>query len=205
MAANNDSSIVRMLARARAGDQRELGRLFEACRSYLGVIARTQMEGWMQAKLDASDIVQETLLEAHRDFARFQGDTSAEWLAWLRGILSNNAADLVRKYRGTEKRQTLREVRLKTPADDSAVRGVPELADAIETPSVQLMRQERELHLADAIVQLAPDYQEVIVLRNLQRLPFEAVAKRMGRSRPAVQMLWLRAIRKLQEVLASDA
>jgi RNA polymerase sigma-70 factor (ECF subfamily) len=163
------------------------------------------MENWMHAKVDASDIVQETMLEAHRDFARFQGGTPAEWLAWLRGILSNNTADLVRKYRGTEKRQTRRELPLNAQTDESAIRGVAELADSVETPSVQLMRQERELQLADAIVQLAPDYQEVIVLRNLQRLPFDRVAELMGRSRPAVQMLWLRAIRKLQEQLTNNA
>lgn len=200
----NSSSIVRMLARARAGDERELGRLFEACRSYLGLMARAQMESWMQAKVDASDIVQETLLEAHRDFARFQGGTSAEWLAWLRGILANNAADVIRKYRGTEKRQTRREVPLKPATDASSQIGVPELADSIETPSVQIMRKERELQLADAIARLAPDHQEVIVLRNLQRLPFDEVAQRMGRSRPAVQMLWMRAIRRLQEDMARD-
>jgi RNA polymerase sigma-70 factor (ECF subfamily) len=205
MGCDGESNIVRMLTQARAGDQRELGRLFESCRSYLGIIARTQMESWMQAKVDASDIVQETLLEAHRDFDRFQGNTAAEWLAWLRGILANNAADVVRKYRGTEKRQTRREIPLKMPADESAVRGVAELADSVETPSVQLVRQEREIQLADAILQLAPDYQEVIVLRNLQRLAFDEIAQRMGRSRPAVQMLWMRAIRKLQEMLASDA
>ena len=158
----------------------------------------------MLAKVDASDIVQDTLMEAHRDFARFHGTMAAEWLAWLRGILANNAADIVRKYRGTEKRQTRREVSLRTPADDSSVRGVPELADSIETPSIQLMRQERELRVADAMVGLSPDYQEVIILRNLQRLPFDEVAKRMGRSRPAVQMLWMRAIRKLQETLSGD-
>jgi RNA polymerase sigma-70 factor (ECF subfamily) len=66
------------------------------------------------------------------------------------------------------------------------------------------MRQERELRVADAMVNLAPDYQEVIILRNLQRLPFDEVAKRMSRSRPAVQMLWMRAIRKLQEMLTGD-
>src|SRR5262245_40977598 len=145
MSDGKNSSIVRMLARARAGDEHELGRLFEACRSYLGLVARAQMESWMQAKVDASDIVQETLLEAHRDFARFQGGTSAEWLAWLRGILANNAADVIRKYRGTEKRQTRREVPLKSATDRSSQIGVPELADSIETPSVQIMRKEREL------------------------------------------------------------
>jgi RNA polymerase sigma-70 factor (ECF subfamily) len=201
----NDSSIADMLARARAGDQQELGRLFECCRSYLGIIARTQMESWMHAKVDASDIVQETMLEAHRDFARFQGGTAAEWLAWLRGILANNAADVVRRYRGTAKRQTRREVALKLHADESAARGVAQLADSIDTPSVQLMKQEAELQLADAILKLPPDYQEIIILRNLQRLPFDQVAQQMGRSRPAVQMLWMRAIKRLQEVLASHA
>ena len=64
------------------------------------------------------------------------------------------------------------------------------------------MRRERELQLAEAIARLAPDYREVIVLRNLERLPFEEVARRMDRSRAAVQMLWMRAIRKLHDDLA---
>ena len=200
----DDSSIVQMLGRARAGNQEDLGRLFEASRSYLGIIARTQMESWMRAKVDASDIVQESLLEAHRDFARFKGTTAAEWLAWLRGILSHNAADVIRQYHGTEKRQARREVSLRRPSDDSSAGGFVDPADSAESPSQQIMRHESELAVADAIVRLEPDYQEVIVLRNLERLPFDEVAKRMGRSRPAVQMLWMRAIRKLQELLVSD-
>jgi RNA polymerase sigma-70 factor (ECF subfamily) len=203
MAMAGDSSILKMLGRARAGDREELGRLFEACRSYLNVMARAQVESWMQAKVDASDIVQETMLEAHRDFARFQGESVGEWLAWLRGILANNAADVVRKYRGSAKRQTRREVSLQPQSDDSSF-GALDPADSIETPSVQLMRQERELRVADAIVKLSPDHQQVIILRNLQRLPFDEVARRMGRSRPAAQMLWMRAIRKLQEALSGD-
>src|SRR5262245_62414659 len=127
MAQEHDSTIALLLQRARTGDPRELDRLFQACRNYMLLIARSHMDSWMQAKVDASDIVQETLLEAHRDFERFQGRTSAEWLAWLRGILSNNAADLIRKYRGTEKRQTRREVALKSPGDQSSLRGAPEL------------------------------------------------------------------------------
>ena len=66
------------------------------------------------------------------------------------------------------------------------------------------MRLEREFQVADALTRLPEDYQEVIVLRNLERLPFEEVAQRMGRSRPATQMLWMRAVRKLQEELGRD-
>jgi len=64
-----------------------------------------------------------------------------------------------------------------------------------------LARLDDELRVSMALADLPHDYQEVIVLRNLQRLPFNEVAERMGRSRPAVQMLWMRAIRKLQESL----
>lgn len=201
MATPDISTIAELLRRAQDGDQPARDRLFEGCRNYLGVVARAQVESWLQAKADASDLVQETLLEAHRDFAKFQGKTEPEWLAWLRQILSHNAADFVRHYRGTEKRQARREVPLRRPSDDSAQFGVGEPSDPGESPSQQVIRRERELELADALMKLSPDHQEVIMLRNLQRLPFDEVARRMGRSRPAVQMLWMRAIQKVQEML----
>src|SRR5947199_97227 len=68
-----------------------------------------------------------------------------------------------------------------------------------DTPSQELIRKERELQVADALARLSDDHRTVIILRNLQRLPFDEVARRMGRSRPATQMLWMRAVRKLQE------
>lgn len=194
-------SIVKTLHQARAGDPQAMERLFESCRSYLNLVARAQVESWLQAKVDASDIVQQTLLEAYRDFKRFQGNTEGEWLAWLKRILAHNAADFIRQYHGTDKRQARREVPLNPSASSSAA-GLFEPADGEESPSQQVMRKEQELRVAEAVAQLAPDYREVIVLRNLERLPFDEVARRMGRSRPAVQMLWMRAIRKLQEVLA---
>ena len=77
---------------ARRGDAGCRDRLFELCRSYLGFVARSQVETWLRRKVDASDLVQETMLEAYRDFDRFDGRTEQEWLAWLRKILSHNAA-----------------------------------------------------------------------------------------------------------------
>ncbi|HXT60455.1 MAG TPA: sigma-70 family RNA polymerase sigma factor [Pirellulales bacterium] len=194
-------TVEELLARAREGDQGERDRLFEACRGYLALVARTQMESWLQAKADASDLVQQTLLEAHRGFDRFEGKTEAEWLAWLRRILSHNAADLVRRYRGTSKRQARREIPLRRPSDDSQAGGAPEPAGRELSPSRQLIAHDRDLQIAAALDRLAADHREVIVLRNLERLPFDVVAERMGRSRPAVQMLWARAIKKLQETV----
>jgi RNA polymerase sigma-70 factor (ECF subfamily) len=192
-----------LIERARRGDAEGRERLFAMCRSYLNLVARCQVESWLRVKVDASDLVQETMLEAHRDFGDFDGSSEKEWLAWLRKILSHNAADFVRRYRGTAKRGATREVRFADPAD-SRLRGAPEPTAPGDTPSQELARLDDELRVAVALTGLPPDYQEVVVLRNLQRLAFNEVAERMGRSRPAVQMLWMRAIRKLQEVMGDD-
>jgi RNA polymerase sigma-70 factor (ECF subfamily) len=185
---------------ARHGDVAARDRLFALCRSYLGLIARSQVETWLQRKVDASDLVQQTMLEAHCDFARFEGRSEKEFLAWVRKILSHNAADFVRRYRGTAKRQAGREVPFRDPSE-TVPRGASEPASAGMTPSQEFLLLDSELRVTAALTELPADYQEVILLRNFQRLPFSEVAQRMRRSRPAVQMLWMRAIRKLQEAL----
>jgi len=195
-----EANVSELIERARGGDAECRERLFALCRSYLGFVARSQVETWLRRKVDASDLVQQTMLEAHRDFERFQGASEKQWLAWLRKILSHNAADFVRHYRGTAKRQARREVGFRDPAD-SAAPGAPEPAAPGVTPSQEFLQLDNQLRVTAAMAQLSEDYQEVIVLRNLQRLPFGEVAGRMGRSRPAVQMLWMRAIKKLQAVL----
>ncbi len=188
---------------ARQGDAECRERLFALCRSYLGFAARAQIETWLRRKVDASDLVQETMLEAYRDFERFDGHTEQEWLAWLRKILAHNAADFVRHYRGTAKRAAGREIPFRDPADSQSP-GAPEPAAQQPTPSQEFLLFDTELQVSAALADLPPDYQEVIVLRNLERLPFNEVAERMNRTRPAVQMLWMRAIRKLQETMEEN-
>lgn len=205
MTTANDISVTDLLARARTGDERAANELFARCRNYLAVVARAQVESWLRAKADASDLVQETLVEANRDLPQFRGTTEAEWLAWLRQILSRNAADFVRRYRGTDKRQQRLEVPLAPLPDHSSLAAGLEPRDTGETPTQQIMRLESEIQIADAITRLEPDYQEIIILRNLERLPFEEVAQRMDRSRPAAQMLWMRAVKKLQEEMKHGA
>ncbi|MGE3316597.1 MAG: sigma-70 family RNA polymerase sigma factor [Planctomycetaceae bacterium] len=197
-----ESPVVDLLRRARGGDDVARDELFEKCRSYVAIVARTRLESWLRAKADASDLVQQTLLEAHRGLDRFRGATEAEWLAWLRQILNHNAADLIRRNRATGERRGRREIPLDSPGGDSSRRYIREPSDPGESPSQLVLRREREIEVADAVAQLPQDYQDVIQLRNLQRLPFDEVAARMGRSRPATQMLWMRALRKLEEVLA---
>jgi len=193
-----------LIRRAREGDDEARERLFELCRKDIGRIARAQVDTWLRVKVDASDLIQQTMLEAHRDFDRFQGGSEKEWQAWLRKILSNNAADFVRRYRGTAKRQARREVRFRDPADSHAS-GAPEPAAPGKTPSQEFLQIDDETRMAAALAELSPDHRRVIELRNLQRLPFSEVAQQMDRSRPAVQMLWMRAIKKLQEAMGDES
>jgi RNA polymerase sigma-70 factor (ECF subfamily) len=202
MPESNSVSVAVVLRQVRAGNDAARDELFAVCRNYVAVAARSEVASWLKAKVDASDLVQQTLLEAHRGMANFRGETEAEWLGWLRRILAHNAADYVRRFHGVEKRRVGREVSLQG-GDDSA-RGAWDPSDGGETPSQIVMQKELQLQVADALTRLPEDYQEVIILRNMQRLPFEEVADRMGRSRPATQMLWMRAIKKLQEVLEND-
>ena len=205
MAIAESDTVSELLVRARHGDGVALERLFEVCRNYVAVVAQAQAESWLRAKVDASDIAQQTLLEAYRDFARFEGLTKAEWLAWLRRILARNVTDFVRQFSGTAKRQIDREVKLRQTEGASSANDCFDPADSALSPSQELLARERELMVADAMARLAPDHREVVLLRNLQQLDFEEVARRMNRSRPAVQMLWMRALQSLQELLPRDS
>src|SRR5438067_1160990 len=93
-----------LLRLAQTGNGPALGQLLELYRDYLALLARLQIGRRLQGKVDASDLVQETFLKAHRDFARFRGTTEAEWVSWLRQILAFNVAHLVRHYYGTRRR-----------------------------------------------------------------------------------------------------
>src|SRR6478752_628985 len=88
------SERVRWLALAQAGSPEALGRLLEECRHYLLLVANRELEADIKAKVGPSDLVQETLMEAHQAFDRFHGMNEANVLAWLRRILLNNIANV---------------------------------------------------------------------------------------------------------------
>src|SRR5438105_1584310 len=110
--AEQHDSFAQWLPAARAGSPNDLGQMLEACRVYLLAVARRELAPDLQAKNSASDLVQETFLDAQRDFKRFQGNTEAELLAWLRQMLLNNIGNFTRRYRATQKRQVSGEVPL---------------------------------------------------------------------------------------------
>src|ERR1700677_2151292 len=149
MTTGSRTSLVDLLNQARGGDAQARDRLFAKCRNYLVVVAPAEAESGLRAKIDPSDIVQQTLLDAHRGLDDFRGTTEAEWFGWLRRILSHNAADFVRHYVGTEMRGARREIPLSQPGSNPPFGAAPELAAADATASEILARHELELQVAD--------------------------------------------------------
>ncbi len=184
------------LAAARAGSREALGRALETCRNYLLVVAREHLDPDLQAKGGASDVVQETFLEAQRDFARFRGTSDAELLGWLRQILVNNVANFTRRFRATGKRAVGREVAL--AADDSARPGGIDPAASGLTPGTEAAQREQAEALHRALERLPEDYRRVIGLRYLEGRSFEEIGRLLDRSADAVRKLWTRAMERLR-------
>jgi RNA polymerase sigma-70 factor (ECF subfamily) len=183
---------------ARAGSPEALGRLLDACQLYLMQIANGEMESRLQAKVGASDIVQDTYLEAQRIFERFHGNSPTELRAWLRAILLNKLATAARQYHGTAKRQLGREV----PIDPAASQPI-DPAGSLTTASSIMAREERMQALMSALGKLPEDYRQVILWRQVENLSFEEMAARLGRSVEAVRKLWSRALQSLEKELGS--
>jgi RNA polymerase sigma-70 factor (ECF subfamily) len=141
------------------------------------------------------------MLEACRALPQFRGRTEAELAAWLRQILAHVLAHEIRRYRGTQQRDLDRELSLDQEMDQSSRRLGEVLAASGSSPSQQAERHEQEILLAEVLARLPDDYREVIVLRHLENLPHEEVARRMGRSAGAVRMLWVRALAQLRQEL----
>jgi RNA polymerase sigma-70 factor (ECF subfamily) len=192
-------SFDRFLDGLRRGDRAAQDELLRRYRPWLRVLAQTEINRRLQRKFDASDVVQQAFLEACRDLPQFHGQSEAELAAWLRAILGHVLAHEVRRYRGTRRRDLERELPLDDALDQTSRRLGAMLAAPQSSPSHQAHRHEQELKLAEHLARLPEDQRTVLILRHLEGLPHEEIARRMGRSSGAVRMLWVRALARLRE------
>jgi RNA polymerase sigma-70 factor (ECF subfamily) len=195
------ADVEQLMGRAQAGDAAALGQLLQLYRNYLALLARLHIDPRLQGKVDASDLVQETFLKAHRNFGQFRGNTEEELVSWLRQILTNNLANLVRHYLGLKRRDVRLERQLAAEMDRSSRLLDGGLIAPGSSPSRQASRREQAVLLADALKQLPADYREVLILRHLEGLTFAQVAQRLGRTEDSVQKLWVRALARLRRCL----
>jgi RNA polymerase sigma-70 factor (ECF subfamily) len=175
-----------------------IGQLLQGFRAYLLIVAREELAADLRGKCGASDVVQETFREAHRDWKAFRGKTVGDVRAWLRGILLNNVRDVTKSYR-----QTKRNAGLEVPIGTGTLHS---LIDPELTPSASASAREEAGAIARAIAGLPADYRRVIELRSRENLPFQEIGRVLDRSPDAVRMLWFRAIESLRrELVKPDA
>jgi RNA polymerase sigma-70 factor, ECF subfamily len=192
---------IELIREARAGSREALGRLFDGCRRYLLQVAGADLDPRLQAKGGASDIVQETFLEAQRDFSAFKGESEQELLTWLRLHLQYRLAKFGRSYRQTAKRAVGREVPLDGGSSFSP--GTP-AADQ-PSPSELVVGEESDCLLEQALERLPEEYRRVIHFRYREDLSFEQIGSALGRTPNSARKLWARAIERLKRELRATS
>ena|SRR6516162_649996 len=175
----------------------------EKFRSYLGLLVRRRLDGRLQGKLDASGVVQQTLLEAHQGFSDFRGSSEGELAAWLRRILIRNLTDEARKL-DAGKRDLHRERSLEQAVEQSSANLVAWLAQVQSSPSQQAVKHEQLADLISALAHLPEDQRTAVELHHLEGCSLADVAEHMQRSKQAVAGLLFRALKRLRELLSVE-
>ena len=189
------------LRQSRSGDQEAVGDLLSAYRHYLHLMARVQVDRRFAGKVEPSDLVQDTLFQAHRCFDQFRGTSERQLMAWLRQLLATQLAQQVRRFTARKRDPNL-ERRLHSEVQQSSVTFESQLAGPVSTPSQHAARREESARVSDTLASLPAHYREVIILRNLEQKEFAEIAQQLDRSVDATKKLWVRAIKKLRERLA---
>lgn len=169
-------------------------------RGYLRVLAEMELGARLRGKVDPSDIVQQSLLEAHQDLPGFRGASEAELVAWLRQILARNLLNVARDF-AAQKRDLNREVRLAQQLEQSSLRIDRFLAAEQTSPSQHLLRGEQALKLVDALARLPDDQRTAIIQKHMQDRSLADIAAEMNRSTLAVAGLLKRGLKSLRGLM----
>ncbi len=194
----------KLLALAQSGDKEALGPLLDHFRPYLIVIAHRQLDERLKGRLDATDVVQTTFLEAHRDFPSFRGQDINTLLSWLRNILHNNIETTHQRHlvalKRSAKRETSARVKNASSELESIVNWIP--SDS-SSPSQRAMRDEAAASLAICLTQLPNTQSEALRLRYLEGLSLREIAEKMEKTEMAVAGLLKRGLKSLRMDLAA--
>lgn len=192
----SDFSLRELIAQSKSGNRDAKDQLIAAHRDYLLLVANQMVGRPLRSKVAPSDLVQSACLQVHQHINDFQGSTQAELLAWLRTTLHNEVLQAQRKYQ-TNKRDLSRE------QSASALEARATGGDSQSPSAVAILNEEAE-ELRVAMLKLSADHRRAILLRNWERLPFEEIGQRMGRTTDAAKKLWSRALQQLRKHLQAD-
>lgn len=192
-----------LLKQAQAGSAEAAERLLAAHREPLRRVIGMRLDPALAARVDASDVVQDVLLEAHRRLAEYLRAPTMPFHLWLRHIAKDHIIDAHRRHRQAQRRSLDREQPLAPAylADHSSFELAGQVIDGELTPASAAIRHELQRRLETAVRQLDEDDREVILLRHAEQMSNQDVATALGLTEAAASMRYLRAVRRLRSLL----
>ncbi len=199
----NSSETQELLISARAGDPAARNQLLERHREALRRMIGLRMDPALQRRVDASDIVQEVLVDAHRRLAEYLQAAGMPFHLWLRHLARDRLIDAHRRHRAAARRSVDREQSLTKPdiEDQSAVDLASLVCDHELTPAAAATHRELEVRFQAAIETLDEVDREVVLMRHFEQLSNQETAQALNLSEPAAGMRYLRAMRRLRSIL----
>ena len=192
-----------LLDRVRDGDEAAINGLLARHREAIKRMINRRMDRVVQHRVDASDIVQDVMLEANRRLGDYLANPTMPFQLWLRHMARDRLIDAHRRHRVAANRSVDREVSLSAGGGDdrSAADGVAGIADRELTPAAAATWHELERRFAAAVEQLEDDDRQIVLLRHFEHLSTADAAAALGLSKPAAGMRYLRAMRRLRVLL----
>jgi RNA polymerase sigma-70 factor, ECF subfamily len=192
-----------LLARARQGEKAAINELLDRHRESLRRMIDLRMDRVVQRRVDASDVVQDVLVEANRRLADYLQNPSMPFHLWLRHMAQDRLIDAHRRHRQAARRSIDREQSLAAARylDQSTLDLAAQLADRDLTPAAAATWHELQRRFQAALDTLDEQDQEVILMRHFEHLSNSDVAQALGLSEPAAGMRYLRAMRRLRAKL----
>lgn len=199
----DSSETQELLARATDGDAAAVNALLERHRAALRRMVDLRLDRGVQRRVDASDIVQDVLVEASRRLPEYLQGRSLPFHLWLRHIARDRLIDAYRRHRGAARRSTDREQYLGAvvSADESALDLLAQLGDGQLTPAAAATQRELLERFQTAVEALDEPDREVILMRHFELLSNQETAEALGLTAPAAGMRYLRAMRRLRVLL----
>ncbi|WP_298866403.1 sigma-70 family RNA polymerase sigma factor [uncultured Gimesia sp.] len=188
-----------LIEEALKGNQDAIGQLFDRHRPYLKILTQRAVDGRLQARIDDSDLVQQTYLSAIKNFEKFDGKEEAQFIAWLRKIHERNIQDTIRKHLGSDKRSIKNERDVAAGENDGVLFHLETLS-----PSQRVMQAEEAVRLAEVMASIPEDQREAVRLRHLEGWSLAELEKHFDRSETAVASLIKRGLENIRKRLKQE-
>jgi RNA polymerase sigma-70 factor (ECF subfamily) len=199
----NNEKTRQLLDDAKGGETGAVDKLLGEFREPLRQVIHLRLDPVLSRRVDASDIVQDVLIEANQRLTEYLKNPAMPFHLWLRHLAQDRIIDTHRRHRQAQRRSIDREQGIQPPAwtDQSSIQLVAQLVDGEKTPASAAIHQELQRRLNEALEQLNDDDREIILMRHHEQLSNQDVAASLGLTEAAASMRYLRALRKLRSVL----